>query len=165
MKSNSRLATITFSLLLLLLASGISNSDSLSGKTAVFTKHFSESLFSIAEKGEVSVEVLLDEKEYKIGRDVIGIVIHNRHDEDVERAKLQVTVVPSEGAAALLTVKEKGDGLYTAMGLDVRRTGRWELRIKISKKGIEDSSVFVFPDVIQKRLPPGKYDAESAANK
>jgi long-chain acyl-CoA synthetase len=51
---------------------------------ATFTKHFNETLFSIAEKGQVTIEVLLDEKEYKIGKDVVGIVVHDSHDEDVE---------------------------------------------------------------------------------
>ena len=43
-----------------------------------FTKHFNESLFNITDKGLFSVEILLDDREYpKLGKDVIGIVIHN----------------------------------------------------------------------------------------
>jgi len=133
--------------------------DSSDSKKAKFTKHFNESLFRVADKGEVSIEILPDEKEYKIGKNVIGIVIHDKHDEDVEGAKLEVTVGASEGSSQQITVKEKGDGLYTAAGIDLKRDGRWELRIKVKKKNIEDSAVFVFPDVTKERMPAGKYDA------
>lgn len=54
--------------------------DAHSAKKGVFTKHFNESLFKISEKGLFSVEILMDEKEYKIGKDVVGIIVHDDHD-------------------------------------------------------------------------------------
>jgi len=161
MKGNYLCAVLTV-LLLFMSAPGIADSGSSDNK-AEFTKHFNESLFRIADKGEVSIEILLDDKEYKIGKNVIGIVIHDKHDKDVEGAKPEATVETSEGSKEQLTVKDKGDGLYTAKGLDIQRSGRWELRIKVKQKKIEDSAVFVFPDVTKERMPTGKYDTNSAA--
>lgn len=125
-----------------------------------FTKHFKESLFNISEKGEFSIEILPDEKEYKIGKGVIGIVIHNKHDEDVEGADINIIVVDEQGrdiAGTPFIIKEKGEGLYTAANLSLGREGRWQLRINVKKKKIEDSAVFAFPDVAKERLPAGRY--------
>jgi len=124
---------------------------------AKFTKHFKETLFAISEKGQVSFEVLLDEKEYKIGKNMIGIVVHDSHDEDVEDARLDVTVT---GIAEPLKVTEKGGGLYLLPGAGLPKEGKWELRIAVKKKQIEDGALFVFPDVLQQRMPAGKYDTD-----
>ena len=129
---------------------------------AKFTKHFNETLFAIAEKGQVSIEVLLDEKEYKIGKDVIGIVVHDSHDEDVEGASLAVTVT---GAAEPLKVKEKGGGLYLVPNTGLPKEGKWELKIAVKKKAIDDSASFVFPDVLAHKMPAGKYDKEGLQGK
>lgn len=158
MKINILCKLLTVSLLLFCVTDN-ANSDSRDNKKAKFTKHYNETLFRVADKGDVSIEILLDEKEYKIGKNVIGIVIHDKHDEDLEGAKIEVTVSASEGGSQQMTVKEKGDGLYTAAGVDLKRDGRWELRIKVKKKNIEDSAVFVFPDVTKVSMPVGKYDA------
>ena len=125
---------------------------------AKFTKHFNETLFAIAEKGQVSIEVLLDEKEYKIGKDVIGIVVHDSHDEDVEGASLAVTAT---GAAEPLKVKEKGGGLYLVPNTGLPKEGKWELKIAVKKKKIDDSAAFVFPEVLNTKMPAGKYDADA----
>lgn len=61
-------------------------------KKGVFTKHFNESLFKITEKGLFSVEILYDDKEYKIGKGLVGIVIHDEEDKDVEGATVKITV-------------------------------------------------------------------------
>jgi len=122
------------------------------------TKHFNDTLFAVSEKGQVSVEVLLDEKEYKIGKDVIGIVIHDSHDEDVEDANLIVTVT---GIAEPLKVREKGSGLYLAPSVNLPKEGTWKLSIAVIKKKIEDRAIFAFPEVLKHRVPAGKYDAGS----
>ena len=127
------------------------------GEATVFTKHFSETLFSVGGKGQVSIEVLLDEKEYKIGKDVIGIVVHDSHDEDVEDAELLVTAT---GLAEPLKVKEKGGGLYLVPAAVLPKDGKWELRIAVKKRKIDDGTIFVFPNVMKERLAPGKYDTE-----
>jgi len=126
--------------------------------SVAFTKHFNETLFAVGEKGQVSIEVLLDEKEYKIGKDVIGIVVHDSYDEDVEDASLSVTAT---GAAAPLKVKEKGGGLYLVPSAGLPKEGKWELKIAVKKKKIDDSASFVFPDVLAHKMPAGKYDADA----
>lgn len=125
---------------------------------AKITKHFNDTVFAVSEKGQVSIEVLLDDKEYKIGKDSIGIVIHDSHDEDVEDAKVIVTVT---GNAAALKVTEKGGGLYLVPSTGLPQEGSWRLSISVKKKKIEDEVVFDFPDMLNKKMPAGKYDAGS----
>lgn len=125
---------------------------------AKITKHFNDTLFAVSEKGQVSVEVLLDEKEYKIGKDMIGIVIHDSHDEDVEEATLIVTVT---GIVEPMKVTEKGSGLYLVSNTKFPKEGTWKLNISVIKKKIEDRATFVFPEALKKKMPAGKYDAGS----
>lgn len=125
---------------------------------AKFSKHFNETLFALGENGQVSIEVLLDEKEYKIGKGVIGIVIHDSHDEDVDDAKVIVTVT---GIEAPLKIREKGGGLYLVPGAGLPQEGTWKLSISVKKKKIEDRAVFAFPEVLNKKIPAGKYNAET----
>jgi hypothetical protein len=125
-----------------------------SRQQTTFTKHFRQTYFSVTEKAEFSIEILPDEKEYKIGKNVVGIVVHNRQDEDVEGADLTVT---AEGIKEPIPVREKGDGLYIASNLDLQRQGTWKLIIQIRKKTVEDRAAFVFPADGSKFLPPGQY--------
>ena len=123
-----------------------------------FTKHFEKTFFAITEKGAFSIEVLPDEQEYKIGKNVVGIVVHSNHDEDVEGAMLTVT---AEGTVEVnnerIVVREKGAGLYTASNLNLNREGAWKLIIQIKKKTIEDRAMFTFPRTVTKYLPAGAY--------
>lgn len=125
---------------------------------AKFTKHFNGSLFKITDNGEFSLEILLDEKEYKIGKDVIGIVLHDKNDGDVEGANIKINY---QGMTEPPVIKEKGDGLYTAAGLNLTKEEKWELKISIKKKKIADSATLIFPDVLNKLLPAGKYDMDA----
>ncbi len=127
---------------------------------ATFTKHFRESIFKITEKGLFSVEILMDDKEYSIGKNVIGIVIHDARDEDVEGAELSIVLTDGEGRdiSPAPVVREKGGGLYTVANVDIRRAGKWTFRITAKRKKDEDSATFVFPDVLEKRMPHGKHD-------
>jgi len=125
-----------------------------STKKHSFTKHFKETFFAITGMAEFSIEILPDEKEYKIGRNVVGIVVHNKHDEDVEGAELTVT---AEGNNEPVIVKEKGGGLYIVSNLDLRREGPWKLVIQVRHKSLADSAALVFPVSAPKFLPPGQY--------
>lgn len=127
----------------------------------VFTKHFKETLFDVTEKAEFSVEILLDDKEYKIDKDVIGIVIHNARDHDVEKAAIRIdfrNLDTGRPMAQEPLVKEKGDGLYTVSNLDLKKEGSWKLTITVKKDTAEDSAHFLFPEVLQKRWPAGRYN-------
>lgn len=124
---------------------------------AQFTKHYHESLFKIADKGEFGIEILLNEKEHKIGENVIGIVIHDKNDEDVGGAKITVNILAAGKSIESAAIIDKGDGLYIIEGVNPQRDGRWELLIKVKKKSIEDRAVFIFPDVLRDSMPAGKY--------
>jgi len=128
-----------------------------------FTKHFNESLFNITARGLFSVEILMDDKEYnKLGKGVIGLVIHNQRDEDVEGADITITALmpDSQAGAGAPLIKDKGEGLYTVSNFNLRKEGKWELKIGIRKKKLEDSASFLFPDVLNTPLHKGKYSAD-----
>jgi len=121
-----------------------------------FTKHFSGSLFQISDKGQVSIEVILDEKEYKVGNDMIGIVIHDIKDHDIEDA---IVSVVATGNKDQIKVREKGGGLYLAPKTVLPDNGNRELKISVKKKNIDDSATFRFP--ASGALPAGKYNSET----
>ena len=126
----------------------------------LFTKHFQETLFDISERASYSVEVLLNDKEYEIGKNVIGIVVHDEHDEDVKGAKLSIVhrnLATNENASGALTVEDKGNGLYVVKGLTLQRDGRWELAITIEKDGVRDDVQFILPDALKQRVAKGRY--------
>jgi len=129
------------------------NRDS-STQKHLFTKHFRQTFFAITGRAGFSIEILPDEKEYKIGKDVVGIVVHNKHDGDVEGAALTVT---AEGNNGPIAVREKGGGLYLASNLDLKQQGTWKLTIQVRDGSVTDSAVFVFPADASKFLPPGQY--------
>jgi len=56
-----------------------------------------------------------------------------------------------------LTVTDKKNGLYIVSGLDLKREGKWELLITVTKTGAADSVKFIFPDVLKNRPSKGKY--------
>ena len=128
-----------------------------------FTKHFNESLFNITDKDLFSVEILMDDKEYaKLGKGVIGIVIHNQYDKDVAGVDIELTsVMPDRQVNAdTPTIKDKGNGLYTVSNINLKKEEQWELKINLKKKKLKDSTSFLFPNVLNKRIPAGKYSAD-----
>ncbi len=130
--------------------------DNHAPKKGEFTKHFNQSLFKITDKGKFSVEMLLDQSEYKIGKDVVGIIIHDEFDRDVEGATITVSL-DSINSDKPIIVTEKKEGLYTISNLDLKKEGTWKLKIKVKKKTVEDTASFIFPDAIKNRMPAGKY--------
>jgi hypothetical protein len=125
-----------------------------------FTKHFNKSLFQVGEARLFSIEILPDESEYKIGKDVVGIAVHDEEDRDVTGAKISVilkdrqTGQPAPGAAR---VREKGGGLYLVSGLDLTQEGRFELKVTAKKGTKEDSAAFLLPEAWDDVRPKGKY--------
>jgi len=126
----------------------------------LFTKHFEETLFDVTDRAAYSVELLLDDKEFDIGKNVVGIVVHGAGDEDVVGAELVIThkdLATGIIAPGKLAVVDKKNGLYTVSGLDLKKAGRWELRIIVKKAGVEDSIRFVLPDALKDHVPKGRY--------
>lgn len=130
-------------------------------KKKLFTKHFSRTAFDITRKGLFSIEVLLDESEYKIGKNVVGIIVHDANDKDVVGAELTVIQTDldtkEDVAAAPVMITDKRNGLFTVSGLDLKRKNRWELSISVKEKGAEDGAKFIFPDALKSPYPKGRY--------
>ncbi len=151
-------------IVLTLLASNPSSAthkgESAGGGKTLFTKHFQNTLFDITEHAAYSVEILLDDKEYKIGKNVVGIVIHNANDEDVSSAKLAFILkdlIAGKNSPVTAVVTDKGNGLYIVSGLDIKKEGKWELEITVQKDRVEDRVKFFLPDALKTRMPKGRY--------
>ena len=130
------------------------------GEKTLFTKHFQNTLFDVTEHTMYSVEILLDDQEYKIGKNVIGMVIHNAHDEDVTAAEITFVLkdlVAGKNFPVTSKITDKGNGLYIVSGLDLQKEGKWELTITVKKDRSEDFVKFVLPDALKERVPRGKY--------
>jgi hypothetical protein len=115
-----------------------------------FIKHYEDSLLEVAEDGLYSVEMVVPAGGLKVGLNEVLIVIHDKSDMDVTGAEITVTPwMPDMGHGVTVeaVVKEKGGGLYSVEDVGVSMSGRWELRVKVVKDGIEDRAVFNFPDV------------------
>ncbi len=161
MKAFALYGMISLAVVLSVFASGPAGSDE--GRPAekvLFTKHFQESLFDVTEHAMYSLEILLDDNEYKIGKDVIGIVVHDKSDEDVVGAELTIVhknLATGETAPGKMSVTDKKNGLYIVSGLDLKTNGKWELLITVKKGAIEDRVKFIFPDVLKERPAKGRY--------
>ncbi len=165
MKFNVLHGMITAALVFLFCAAGPAMATHQGGIAPVpekklFTKHFQQTLFDITAHADYSVEVLLNDREYPIGKNTTGIIIHNSHDEDVKDADLMIVqkdLATGEDVPLKLTVTDKHNGLYIVSGLDLKRKGKWELLITVKKNGVEDGVSFVFPAVLKQRYPKGRY--------
>lgn len=145
-----------------LLATGpaVAHDEHNPGEKKIFTKHFQGTLFDITEHAAFSAEVFLDDKEYKIGKGVIGIALHDEKDSDIAGAKIIITlrnIETGETAPGTVTVKDNGNGLYIVSGLNLQRKGRWELALTIKKDNVEDSVKFILPDAAKDLHPKGRY--------
>ncbi len=149
----------------LILLSGNPSSSAHEGGSAgrektLFTKHFQNTLFDVTEHASYSVEILLDDKEYNIGKNVVGIVLHGAHDEDASGAEITFAfkdLVAGKNSPVSPIVTDKGNGLYIVSGLDLQKEGKWELAITVRRGGIEDHVKFVLPDALNTRVPKGRY--------
>jgi len=121
-----------------------------SAATTLHTKHYENSLFKMTDKGLFSVEVVIKEKDLKIGVNAFDIIVHDNNDKDVVGAT--ITVVPwmpemGHGVFEKPVIKERGGGLYSVENITLIMGGRWELKMKIRKGTLEDTTTFDFPDV------------------
>ncbi len=164
MKANDFLKAFASLIFCFLLAGVVVEASAQENQEAkpTFTKHFQETLFEITSKAKFSVEILLDDKEYKkLGKDVVGIVIHDARNQDVEKAVLAIdlrNLDTGEPAVDKPVVKERGEGLYIVSNLDLKKGGRWKLAITVKKGSDEDKAQFVFPDVLKNPLRAGRYN-------
>jgi hypothetical protein len=114
------------------------------------TKHYEQSLFKMTEKELFSVEMVIKEKELKVGVNTFDLIVHDRNDKDVVGAAITVTPWMPEmghGVFEKPVVRERGGGLYSVENIILIMGGRWDLRMTIKAEAAEDTVTFAFPDV------------------
>ncbi len=115
-----------------------------------FTKHYKTSMFSVAEKGLYSVELVLKSGELKKGANELDLIIHDNKDHDVVGAEISIQPwMPEMGHGIDIepVIEEKGGGLYHVSNLVLTMGGHWELRVGVNKGGVSDVASFDFPQV------------------
>lgn len=113
-------------------------------------KHYEHSLFKMTDNGLYSVEMVIKDKELKVGVNSFDIIVHDKNDKDVAGAIVKVVPWMPEmghGVFEKPVVKERGGGVYSVEDVILIMEGQWELRLNIKKDGAEDNVVFDFPDV------------------
>lgn len=126
-----------------------------------FTKHFNESLFNITDKGLFSVEILLDGGKYhKLGKDIIGIVIHNQYDKDVEGANVKITAMPEDQSGAIVPVIKDGGTVFIRFQKSTLRNAAVGAQDRCQESRIRRRRVFPFPRCFEYALAQRKYSAD-----
>ncbi len=70
------------------------------------------------------MEILLDDKEYQIGKNVVGIILHGACNEDVSRAEITFVfndLVSGKSSIVTPTATDKDRGLYIVSRLDFQQ--------------------------------------------
>ena len=114
------------------------------------TKHFDESLTKFTDNNLYSLELVVPDKQLKMGVNTVEIIVHHATGGDVAQAELAVTPwMPSMGHGVLQkpVVTERGGGLYSVDNVVLSMTGHWQLQVKVAKDNKEDTAVFDFPEV------------------
>jgi len=114
------------------------------------TKHYEQSLVKWTDNDLFSIEMVIPEKNLRMGNNSLEIIVHDKNDKDVPGA--EVTVAPwmpamGHGVMEKPQVMERGGGLYSVTNIVLSMTGHWQLQIKVAKDGMEDSAAFEFPEV------------------
>jgi hypothetical protein len=114
------------------------------------SKHFDESLTKFTDNNLYSLELVVPDKQLKMGVNTVEIIVHHATGGDVAQAELAVTPwMPSMGHGVLQkpVVTERGGGLYSVDNVVLTMTGHWQLQVKVAKDNKEDTAVFDFPEV------------------
>jgi hypothetical protein len=137
------IAVVLFPLIVFAAHTGHSEADQ-------HTKHYEQSLFKMTDNGVYSVEMVIKDKDLKVGVNTLDIIVHDKSDKDVAGAEIKVVPWMPEmghGVFEKPVVKERGGGTYSVENIILIMEGRWELRLKIKKNNAEDNVTFDFPDV------------------
>jgi len=115
----------------------------------VFLSVCSSNATRITEKGLFHIKLSSKEELLRYGRNEVNLYITDDKGSGVENAQIEITPwMPEHGHGTIWppVAIDKGKGLYRAV-IPLTMTGHWELRIKIHKGDLQDSTVFDFPDV------------------
>ena len=113
-------------------------------------RHYEKSLYKVTEAENYSVEMMVEDKMFKVGVNAADVIIHDRNDREVVGAEITITPWMPEMGHGVFTppsITERGGGLYRVEDVTLVMGGHWEMRIEISKDMIKDIVVFDFPDV------------------
>ncbi len=114
------------------------------------TQHFDDSLTKLTDNKMYSLELVIPEKQLKMGVNTVEIIVHHATGGDVAQAAVTVTPwMPSMGHGVMQkpVVTERGGGLYSIENVVLSMTGHWQLQVTVAKDDKEDSAVFDFPEV------------------
>jgi len=109
----------------------------------------SSNVAKTTEKGFFHIKLSSEGQLLKNGRNEVDLYITDDKGMSVEGANIEITPwMPEHGHGTMWppTVTEQGKGLYRVV-IALMMTGHWELKIKIRKGDIGDSTVFNFPNV------------------
>jgi hypothetical protein len=109
-----------------------------------------ETLSQDSTKSLFKVEMILQGKSLKVGKNTFELVVRDKKGKEVPGA--YIVVLPQiyqHGESVLIKgkVTEKGKGRYTVEGLYIEIPGHWVLKVTVKKGDKEDSVTFDFPEV------------------
>jgi hypothetical protein len=114
------------------------------------TQHFDDSMTKLTDNNLYSLELVIPNKNLMMGVNTVEIIVHHATGGDVAQAELTVTPwMPSMGHGVMEkpAITERGGGLYSVDNVIFSMVGHWQLQVKVSKDGNEDSAVFEFPEI------------------
>ena len=117
---------------------------------AKITQHFDDSLTKLTDNNLYSLELVIPNKNLMMGVNTVEIIVHHATGGDVAQGELTVTPwMPGMGHGVMEkpVTTERGGGLYSVDNVIFSMTGHWQLQVKVSKDGKEDSAIFDFPEV------------------
>jgi hypothetical protein len=109
-----------------------------------------ESLSQVSTKGLYKVELTLQDKNLKVGKNTFELVVRDKKGKEVLGAHIFVLPhIYQHGESVLIkgVVGEIGKGRYTVENVYIEIPGHWVLKITIKKGDKEDIVNFDFPEV------------------
>jgi hypothetical protein len=107
-------------------------------------------LIKKTDNGIYNVEMIVEGKELKLGKNTIDILIRDLNGKGIEG--LEITVQPwmpdmGHGIDIEPVINEKGGGIYTLDNVHISMSGHWELKLDFKRRDMKDRVVFDFPHV------------------
>jgi hypothetical protein len=101
------------------------------------------------EKGLFTVEISI-QNDFAVGMNKFDMIIRDRDGQNVEDARILIVPWMSEhvhSISAQPVVTDKSGGVYHVENVHMNMKGKWEIRIRIIKGGVQDKVVLELPDV------------------
>lgn len=101
------------------------------------------------EKGLFTVEISI-QNDFAVGTNMFDLIIQDRDGQNVENARVMIVPWMSEhvhSVRELPVITDKNDGVYHVENLQLNMGGKWEIRIRIIKGGVQDKAVLELPEV------------------